>query len=539
MKADILRFALVCTLLAGCNDGGAYSGPPYPPAPGSDAGVRSGPPGADAGAPFPGDVPDAGGDTFDDVGTNPFVMASHDPFSTFGADVDTASYDIFVRDALEGSLPSPLSVRLEEYVNAFDYDYPTPEPDAEIPFSIDLVAAQHPLRSDIAQLRIGIQASRPPEFEQLPTNLVFLVDTSGSMDEIDKLPLAQLVIRETVGALNGTDTISIVTYGPNTRVVLGPTRASDAALIDRAVGELAASGGTDGGAGIQMAYAQATAGWIEGGFNHVVLMTDGDFNIGITDTEALVTLIEEERATGITLTALGFGTGNLNDAMMERVSNSGNGVYSVITSADHARRYAQEDILRTAHFVAQDMKIQVEFNPDHVLAYRLLGYENRAIDDMLFRDDTVDAGEVGAGLRVTALYEVVLRGQSIPEVEGAPAATAGDPVEGERAIEAHELVEVRVRWKDRGATESDPAQETLASLTPDDVFTELFTDSDADFLWASALAGFAELVKGSPYADIAQLDRIHAIVSAQRDRDTDRAQFVELFEAVRSQLETP
>ncbi|MCA9610262.1 MAG: von Willebrand factor type A domain-containing protein, partial [Myxococcales bacterium] len=347
-----LRIALACSLLAGgcAFDEGYYASSDAGggrPMSGFDAG-----PASDAGTPPDGGDPDR--ERYEDVGSNPYVMAAHDPFSTFAADVDTASYDIFVRDATNGRLPDPASVRLEEYVNAFDYDYPTPEVDAEIPFAIDLVAAQHPLRSGIAQLRIGIQASRPPEFEQLATNLVFLVDTSGSMDSSEKLPLAQMVVRETIPTLNGTDTISIVTYGPNTRVVLGPTRASDRDTIVRAIDGLSASGGTDGGRGIQMAYEQARAGFISDGFNHVVLMTDGDFNIGITDTADLVALIERERETGVTLTALGFGSDNLNDAMMERVSNSGNGVYSVITSADHARRYAQEDILHTAHFVAQD-----------------------------------------------------------------------------------------------------------------------------------------------------------------------------------------
>ncbi|MCA9609252.1 MAG: DUF3520 domain-containing protein, partial [Myxococcales bacterium] len=193
----------------------------------------------------------------------------------------------------------------------------------------------------------------------------------------------------------------------------------------------------------------------------------------------------------------------------------------------------------TAHFVAQDMKIQVEFNPEHVLAYRLLGYENRAIDDMLFRDDTVDAGEVGAGLRVTALYEVVLAGQTIPEAADAPPVTDGEPVEGERTVAPHELVRVRVRWKDRGATAADLAHETMQSLTPDDVFDELFADTDQDFLWASAMAAFAEILHHSPYADLAWLERIDGIVQAQRTRDDDRAQLVELFESVRPLIEPP
>lgn len=468
---------------------------------------------------------------FEAVGTNPFVMAAHDPFSTFAADVDTASYDIFTREAELGHLPPPESVRLEEYVNSFDYDYPAPPHGAEVPFAIDLAAAAHPLRPSIAQLRVGIQAASPPEFVQLPTNLVFLVDTSGSMQRPDKLPLVQTLIRESLSQLGPSDTVSIVTYAGSTEVRLAPTPARDAATIRAVVDGLTAGGGTNGASGIHLAYAQAEAGFIEGGFNHVVLCTDGDFNIGVTSTDELVSLIEDERRTGVTLTALGFGRDNLNDTMMERISNAGNGIYSVIVSEEHAIRYAREDLLRTAHFVAKDMKIQVEFNPEHVLAYRLLGYENRALDDDDFRDDVVDAGEVGAGHRVTALYEVVLVGQSIPEVAGAPEVLDGEPVDGERTLDASELVRVRVRWKDLDASETDPAYETSASLGPDDLGA-----ADPDFLWAAAIAAFAELVKESPYADPAHVERIAAIVAAQAGRDADRARFSALFDRIRAAL---
>ncbi|MEZ4340788.1 MAG: von Willebrand factor type A domain-containing protein [Sandaracinaceae bacterium] len=458
-------------------------------------------------------------------------------FSTFAADVDTASYDIFVRDACRQPAPDPASVRLEEYVNTFDYDYPTPEVDAEIAM-IDLVAARNTLCDQASRSSAhrdpGVAAARVRAARDEPGLPRRHVGEHGQLGN----SLAQMVVRETVDARRDRHDLDRDLWAEH-RVVLGPTRASDRDTIVRAIDGLSASGGTDGGRGIQMAYEQARAGFISDGFNHVVLMTDGDFNIGITDTADLVALIERERETGVTLTALGFGSDNLNDAMMERVSNSGNGVYSVITSADHARRYAQEDILHTAHFVAQDMKIQVEFNPEHVLAYRLLGYENRAIDDMLFRDDTVDAGEVGAGLRVTALYEVVLAGQTIPEAADAPPVTDGEPVEGERTVAPHELVRVRVRWKDRGATAADLAHETMQSLTPDDVFDELFADTDQDFLWASAMAAFAEILHHSPYADLAWLERIDGIVQAQRTRDDDRAQLVELFESVRPLIEPP
>jgi len=524
---NIALVQFVCVLVAlgsGCADyGGSSSGYPRSPSPGTyaDAGVAP-PMGPDAPDPTP------PGDSYEAPGTNPFVMADHDPFSTFAADVDTASYDIFVRDMEDGLLPDAASVRLEEYVNFFSYDYPAPEPGADIPFAIDLAASVHPLGRSLAQVRVGIQAQAAPAFRQRPTNLIYLVDVSGSMNDPDKLPLAQEVMRASLDALNASDTISIVSYASDTRVRLEPTPVSDRRAIEREINRLGASGSTAGSPGIQLAYAQAEAGFIEGGFNHVVLATDGDFNVGISDTNELVDLIRTKRNSGITLTALGFGRGNLNDSMMEAVSNAGNGIYSVISSAEQATRYAHEDLLATVTLVAQDMKIQVEFNPTQVLAYRLLGYENRAIADTDFRNDIVDAGEVGAGHRVTALYEVVLVGGEVPQAVGAPDIEMGPPVEGVRDIDPSELVRVKVRWKDLGALDTDPAHETSASLTPGDV---LAADAapDQDLLWASAIASFAEILKESPYADIDELDAIGAIIDAQATRDDDRGRFAPLF----------
>ncbi|MFT5355887.1 MAG: Ca-activated chloride channel family protein [Polyangiales bacterium] len=388
----------------------------------------------------------------------------------------------------------------------------------------------------VANLRVGVQATRREDEPKLPTNLVFLVDTSGSMASGDKLPLAQLVLRQTLAHLDPTDTVSIVSYAGDVAVRLEPTPANDPARIIRAIEGLTSGGATNGASGIGLAYDQAEAGFIEGGFNHVILCTDGDFNIGISDSDALVALIEEKRETGVTLTALGFGTGNLNDAMMERVTNAGNGVYSVLSSEAQATRYAAERILQTAQHVAKDMKIQVEFNPEHVVAYRLLGYENRALEDWEFRDDTVDAGEIGAGHRVTALYEIVLAGQSVPRGAGHPAMLDGDPVDGAREIDASEFVRVKVRWKDVGATTEDPAHELTSSLLPEDV-TSSIEDADADLLWASSIVAFAEILKGSPFANQMDLPRIQQLISAQAGRDADRAAFVDHFIAARALLD--
>lgn len=491
--------------------------------------------GASPGAPPSGESRDAAdpteGDSYEPVGTNPFVSTEHDPFSTFAADVDTASYDLFVRDVGNyGVLPDPDSVRLEEYVNYFDYEDPAPEPGAEHPFAITLESAPHPMGREYAMLRVGIQAEEPPPFVKLPSNIVFLVDVSGSMMSADKLPLVQILLRETLTALDPDDTVSIVTYAGSTGVALPPTPVSDAEIVRDAIDGLVAGGGTAGGAGIQLAYEQAEAGFLDGGINHVVLCTDGDFNIGISDTEELVSLIEEKRETGVTLTALGFGAGNLNDAMMERVSNAGNGIYSVIVNEDRAVRYAHDNMLRTMVHVAKDMKIQVELNPEHVLAYRLLGYENRAIADIDFRNDAVDAGEVGAGHHVTALYEVVLHGQSVPMVDGAPALDEGEAVEGQREIGSDELVLVKVRYRRLAESADDPAHEVSSAIAPS---AFAVAAASADLEWASAMAALAEMLKASPYANDADLFAVQSIVDAQAGRDFDRAELAELLAEVR------
>jgi Ca-activated chloride channel homolog len=477
-----------------------------------------------------------GGDDFAAPGTHPFVMAAHDPLSTFAVDVDTASYDVFRRDVEDGILPNPDSVRLEEYVNFFSYDYPTAEPTAEVPFSISLAAAPSVLDPDRTLLRVGIQGKAPPSDEQRrPANLVFLVDVSGSMNESDKLPLAQQVLRQTLDLLQPTDTVAIVTYAGNTAVRLPPTAVADRDPITNEIGGLSSSGGTNGASGINLAYAQAQAAFIQDGINHVILCTDGDFNVGVSDTSALVELIRDKRRTGITFTALGFGRGNLNDAMLEAISNAGNGFYGVISSEAQAAEYVNARMLSTLSLIARDMKVQVEFNPEQVAAYRLLGYENRAIADQDFRDDIVDAGEIGAGHRVTALYELVLAGASVPDVEGAPAPTNGAAYDGVREVASLDLVQVKVRYKRIDAGTTDAALEIAQSLAPADVATDL-GGSDLDLQWASAVAAFSEVLKQSPYAASVDLDAVAAVLEAQSGRDADRAELYQLFQAARSLL---
>ncbi|MCP4678700.1 MAG: DUF3520 domain-containing protein [Deltaproteobacteria bacterium] len=475
------------------------------------------------------------GDSYEKVGTNPFVMADHDPFSTFAADVDTASYDIFRRDINYGTLPQPAGVRLEEYVNYFTYDYPAPSTNDAHPFSISMDAAPNLLDNGTTLLRVGIQGELPPGFVKKAANVVFLIDTSGSMSSSEKLPLVRHTLTSALHVLEEGDKLSIVTYAGNTSVRLSPTDVSNRKTIEDAINSLGSGGSTAGAAGIDLAYNQAEAGFIEGGINHVVLCTDGDFNVGPSSDQERVALIEEKRKTGITLTVLGFGIGNLNDSMMEKLSNAGNGNYAVISSKSQANDYVEKRMLSNMVLIAKDMKIQVEFNPNHVLAYRLLGYENRAIADDDFRDDKVDGGEVGAGHRVTALYELVLTGQSVPEVDGAPEITSGDPVEGIRDVGPADMVLVKVRYKDVDATEADSAYEVSSTIIEDQVMTSL-SGADSDFRWAAAVAAFAEILKESPYADLDAIDGIATIVKEKNWLDEDRVEFVDLFDQARSML---
>lgn len=533
MHASLRLVPLALLVAVGCGDyesDGSPSARPRTPPPSSpptymDAGVAA----SDA-AGFAPEPEDSDGDRYEALPVSPFVRTTHDPFSTFAADVDTASYDIFVRDATDGLVPQPESVRVEEYLNSFEYDYDFPADTAE-PFAIHLDATVHPFDEELALLRVAIQAEPAPAFQKRPTTITYLIDTSGSMWDPDKLPLAQRVMRASLDALDPTDEVAIVSYAGDVAVRLPPTRVSDRARIESAIDGLMAGGGTAGASGIHLAYAQAEAAFKVGGFNQVVLCTDGDFNIGISDTEALVALITEKRRTGVGLTALGFGRGNLNDAMMERVSNAGNGFYSVITSESHADRYAQENLLQGVFLVAKDLKIQLELNPEHVVAYRLLGYENRALADDDFRDDTVDAGEVGADHRMTALYELVLAGREIPTPDGAPEVLEGEPVEGEREIGAGELVRVKIRWKHVDATESDAAYEIARALIPDEIGTE----SDDDFAFAAALAMFGQILRESPFAHPEALDVIGAVFDAQAGRDERRSELARLFARVMSE----
>jgi Ca-activated chloride channel family protein len=461
------------------------------------------------------------------VVTNPFVTTETDPFSTFAADVDTASYDIYRRSVLGGVLPTPSEVRVEEFVNYFTYAYAAPSLDAEAPFTISLAASAHPLDAPTTLLRVGIQGAMPTT--RSAANLVFLVDVSGSMDAPNKLPLVRELLEEALSVLQPSDKVSIVSYASDSRVRLSPTPVSDAKTIRAQIEQLYASGGTNGGSGITLAYAEARKAFLEEGINHVILCTDGDFNLGVTSDDALVALIEKERRDGITLTALGFGSRN-NDAMMERVSNAGNGIYSVIYSEDQALQYAHRRMLSSMIHIAQDMKIQVEFNPELVHAYRLLGYENRAVADDDFRNDSVDGGEVGAGHRVTALYELALTQADLPTGEGIPAVSEGEKSSLTPEIGAGELVRVKVRYEAPGSGDNGAAEEVVSSLAPGALIADV-SKADADTRWAVGVATFAEVLRNSPYVPAERVSELRSLFADQAQADGERVEWLTLFDA--------
>ncbi len=461
---------------------------------------------------------------------NPFVLTESDPLSTFAVDVDTASYDIFRRALQSGTLPNPSEVRVEEYVNYFRYTYPAPAPGSDLPFAISLAVSPQIAQAPTKLLRVGLQGVLA---EKRPANLVFLVDVSGSMDAPNKLPLVKLVLREALSVLDSSDRVSIVTYAGSTGVALAPTEVRQRSAIVGVLEALSAGGGTNGSSGIELAYAQAAAGLLEGGINHVILCTDGDFNLGLTSDDALVRLIEQKRASGVTLTALGFGERN-NDAMMERVSNAGNGSYSVLFDQDQAIAYAHQRLLSSMLHIAKDVKIQIEFNPSHVYAYRLLGYEDRALADGQFRDDRVDAGELGSGHQVTALYELAASAAELPASvmpsRGEPSALPSGP-----ALALGELMRVRLRFKRPDATETDAAREVSATLLTSAIAPRI-EQLDDDAVWAMGVASLAEQLRSqsSPYP----LDfvALQTLLAARASVSPERAELISLLPQVRSLL---
>ena len=470
---------------------------------------------------------DANREQYQKIEGNPVQAVAEQPVSTFSIDVDTGAYANVRRFLNDGSLPPKDAVRLEELVNYFPYAYPKPEGD--VPFSVATELATTPWNPETRLLRVAIKAADLSVAELPPANLVFLVDVSGSMDRREGLPMVQATLKLLVDQLRPQDRVALVTYAGTSSVVLESTAGSEKAKIRAAIDRLSAGGSTAGESGIQLAYQEAQKGLLKDGINRILLATDGDFNVGISDFETLKQLAADKRKTGVSLTTLGFGAGNYNEQLMEQLADAGDGNYAYIDNLREARKVLVDQLSSTLAVVAKDVKIQVEFNPAEVSEYRLLGYENRALKREDFANDKVDAGEIGAGHTVTALYEVVpvgAKGWLEPLRYARAAGDQGKP---------GEIAWLRLRYKAPEGGASKLVERPIAKGEA----TPIARASD-DLRFAAAVAAFAQQLRGGQYTGAFSLADSATLARGARGDDPFglRGEFVQLVELAQS-LQTP
>jgi Ca-activated chloride channel family protein len=466
------------------------------------------------------------GDEFSKFTESPLKLVKTDPVSTFSIDVDTASYAYVRRSLTEGWVPEPDAVRIEELINYFNYNYPAPT-DATTPFKPTVSVYPTPWNGKTQIVQIGIKGYVPEVTEDKASNLVFLIDTSGSMDEPDKLPLLKRAFALLVDQLGANDTISIVAYAGSAGVVLEPTKATDKAKIIGALENLSAGGSTAGAEGIELAYRLAEQNKVSNGVNRVILATDGDFNVGIDDPEDLKTYIKSKRDGGVFLSVLGFGQGNLGDDTMQALAQNGNGNASYIDSFKEAQKVLVEDAGGTLETIAKDVKIQVEFNPAVVSEYRLIGYETRALNREDFNNDKVDAGEIGAGTTVTALYEITPVGSGaelndpLRYSTDATAETAGNG----------EIGFLKMRYK----LPDEETSKLIEQAIGKDQAVSSLSEASEDSRFAAAVAAFGQKLKGSNYGEMSWAD-IRSLAQGARGTDENgyRAEFMQLIDMARS-----
>jgi secreted protein with Ig-like and vWFA domain len=467
------------------------------------------------------------------------VTSRDEHTSTFSVDVDTASYSNVRRMLRAGQRPPPAAVRIEEMVNYFDYAYEGPGEDAAAPFRTHVEVATCPWNPRHRLARIAIKGREVHRDRRPAANLVFLVDVSGSMQGEDKLPLVRTSLEMLVEELRDDDRVAIVTYASSAQRVLPSTPGSEREAILDAIRGLKAGGSTNGAGGIQMAYAEAAKGFRKDGVNRVLLCTDGDFNVGVSDTGGLVRLIEEKAKSGVFLSVLGYGTGNYKDDKMEAISNRGNGTYAYVDGQQEARRVLVEQMSGTLVTIAKDVKFQVWFNPRTVAAWRLLGYDDRRLAAADFNDDQKDAGDIGAGHEVTALYEIVPTGTTVPgrvdpnpfvekPKDGVVELHSEDPTPDSKA-----LFIWRLRWKAPSAEKSTVLQRNVF----DD--HRAFEQVDRDFQWAAAVTAFGMLLRHSPHAEGASWDLVAELAqpAVGADEHGRRAEFVGLVRKARDLYE--
>ncbi|MCG8338311.1 MAG: VWA domain-containing protein [Proteobacteria bacterium] len=479
---------------------------------------------------FIGQLPEEGRDRFEDVKVNPVKQVAKNPVSTFSVDVDTASY-AFVRKMLNrGVLPQKNAVRVEELINYFDYDYALPK-DKEKPFQPTVAVYPTPWNSNTKLLHIGIRGYDIEPDKKPDTNLVFLIDVSGSMNQPDKLPLLKNAFRMLVDNLQESDTVSIVVYAGAAGTALEPTKVKDKRKIVSALENLSAGGSTAGGEGIRQAYALAESSFVKNGVNRVILATDGDFNVGITNSDELKGFVERQRKTGIFLSVIGFGQGNYNDALMQKLAQNGNGNASYIDNLNEARKVLVEEANATLFTIAKDVKIQIEFNPAKVAEYRLIGYETRMLKREDFNNDQVDAGDIGSGHRVTAIYEIAEPGgkgilvDDLRYSKDKPAPTASNSENREYAF-------LKIRFKTPTANKS-----TLMTVPIDEKkeFKSLKSVPE-EVRFAAAVAAYGQLLRQDPYTKTFSFDDVIKLALPARGEDPFglRNEFINLVRLAKS-----
>ncbi len=472
----------------------------------------------------PGALPPVGpgGETYNRRADNPFLGVAQEPLSTFSLDVDAASYSNLRRFLAENTLPPRDAVRIEELINYFPYHYQPPEDGA--PFAIRAEVVPCPWAPQHQLACIGLKAREFSAVARPPANLVFLVDVSGSMAPANRLPLIKTGLSLLANALDARDRVALVTYADGSRIVLPPTPGSDRRAILQAIDGLAAAGGTNGGEGIRSAYALAAQGRIAAGSNRVILCTDGDFNVGVTSREELVALIQEQARSRVFLSVMGVGEGNFKDATMELLADRGNGHYAYLDGIDETRKVFLEQMSGTLTTVAKDVKVQVEFNPARIAGYRLIGYEKRVMAAADFRDDRKDAGDLGAGHTVTALYELVPRQAATGAPEGLRYQQAPPPAAVVDVSHGDELMAVKLRYK---APDSDTSQLLVGTIGD----AQVRGRASGDFAFAAAVAAAGMLLRAEATAPRAAWDDAIARADAARGDDPlgYRAEFVALL----------
>ena len=464
-------------------------------------------------------------ETYKEIKENSFVAVAQQPVTTFSADVDRAAYANVRRIIGYGQIPPKDAVRIEEMVNYFDYDYPAPEEGSVSPLRVSPELAPAPWNPNHLLLRIGLQAKKIDLAKAPPSNIVFLIDVSGSMDEENKLPLLKSSFKMLLGQLRPDDKIAIVTYANGTKVALPSTSVKDKEKIIKVLDNLYASGGTSGGRGIQLAYEQAQKSFIKNGNNRIILATDGDFNIGINNTTDLEKFIEKQRESGIYMSVLGFGMGNYRDDMAETIADKGNGNYAYIDNITEAKKVLVNELSGTLFAVAKDVKLQLEFNPKYVKEYKLIGYENRMLANEDFTNDKKDAGEIGAGHTVTALYELVPSDGKVAQSLRYQSQELNEKGKG------NELGFLKIRYKDPKVKDAKSVE-----ITEPLVFNKkALKETSTDYRFAASVAEFGILLRDNSNKANATYDQVIELAEGAIGKDPEgyRKEFVRLVKSVK------